>query len=400
MAIFLIVFVPQIAIGYGKIWLGKDLEWQIRNAGLSLGPFRVRTVFMLSNAGYDSNVYYGATDEPVKDLTFTAGPAFSIYLPIKKKIIFSIYESPQYVYFRNTQRERNWNNYFRGHVYLVFNRFVASAGASRSEAKERWNTEIDLRILRKEESVQGSLLWQPANKTSFNLSYRMARYDYGESDLEGFSFADKLNREEIYFNFIAYREISSRTRFFLDAEYGLFDFKNPLTLKNSKSYGWYGGFEFSPFGKIKGRVKIGYKYFDSLWPQRKDYRGIVGDSSVSVRLMRPLTVRASYRRDVQFSVWYDNTYFLESQYGVGASLYVSRNIRLDYDYNRGRNDYPQELGVQKRRDDYDIHAVGIYLRLRKDVAFGVIASRWVRDSNLDWEDDNRNFVGLNLTYDF
>jgi hypothetical protein len=386
--------------GYGKTWLGRDLEWQIKNAGLNLGPFRVRTVFMLSNAGYDSNVYYGATNEPVKDLTFTAGPAFYIYLPIKKKIIFSIYESPQYIYFKETERERTWNNYLNGQVHFVFNRFVATFGIGRSEAKERWNTEIDIRVLRKEESLQGSFLWQIAKKTSLNLSYRMARYDYGESDLEGFSFADKLNREETYFNFTGYREISSRTRLFLDAEYGFFDFVNPSTLKNSKSYGGYGGFEFSPFGKIGGRVKIGYKYFDSLWPQRKDYRGIVGDSSVSVRVMRALTARASYRRDVQFSVWYDNTYFLESRYGVGGSVYMFRNIRLDYDYNRGRNEYPQELEVQKRRDDYDIHAVGIYLRLRKDVAFGVIASRWVRDSNLDWEDDNRDFVGINLTYDF
>ena len=386
--------------GYGKTWLGRNLELQVKNAGLNLGPFRVRAQFILSNAGYDSNIYYRATDQPLDDITFTAGPAFNVYLPIKKKIIFSIYESPQYIYFRETQRERTWNNYFRGEVYCVFNRFVASAGVGRSEAKQRWNTETDIPVFRKEDSVQGSLFWQPASRTSFNFSYRMERYDYGESGLEGFLYTEKLNRDETYFSFTAYREISSRTRFFLDAEYGLFDFANPMTMKNSKSYGGYGGFEFSPFGKVRGRVKIGYKYFDSIWSQRKDYRGIVGDSSVLVRLMKALTARASYRRDVQFSVWYDNTYFLESRYGVGGSVYVSRNVRLDYDFNRGRNSYPQEFGVQKRRDDYQIHAVGVYFRLRKDTGFGIIASRWVRDSNLDWEDDDRDFVGFNLTYDF
>jgi hypothetical protein len=116
--------------------------------------------------------------------------------------------------------------------------------------------------------------------------------------------------------------------------------------------------------------------------------------------MRALAARASYRRDVQFSVWYDSNYFLESRAGAGASLYISRNVRLDYDYNRGRNDYPQEFGIQKRRDDYQIHAVGVYFQLRKDTAFGIIASRWVRDSSLDLWDDDRNFVGFNLTYDF
>lgn len=396
----LFLTLAEESYGYGKTWLGRDLEWQVKNAGFNLGPFRTRVQFVLSNAGYDSNVYYGATDEPVKDYTFTAGPAFNIYLPLKKKIIFHIYESPQYVYFKETERERTWDNYFRGQIHFVFNRFVASAGVEKSQARQRWNTEIDIRILRKEDSIQGSFLWQPAKKSSFNLSFRMARYDYGESDLEGFSFAEKLNRDETYFNFTAYREVSSRTRLFLDAEYGFFDFENRSTMKNSESYGGYGGFEFSPFGKVRGRVKIGYKYFDSIWPQRKDYRGIVGDSSVSVRLMKALTARASYRRDVQFSVWYDNTYFLESRAGVGASLYISRNVRLDYDYNRGRNDYPQEFGVQKRLDDYQIHAMGIYFRLKENTALGIIASRWVRDSNLDWEDDDRDFVGFNLSYDF
>jgi hypothetical protein len=386
--------------GWGETWLGRNLQRQIENVRRTIGPFRIKTSFVLSNAGYDSNVYYGATDEPIRDLTFTAGPAFSIYLPIKKKIVFSIYESPQYVYFRDTERQRTWNNYFNGQVYLVFNRFIASAGIGRSEAKLRWNTETDIPVFRKEDSIHGALFWQPAARTSFNFSYRMARYDYGESDLEGFSFADRLNREETYFNFTAYREISSRTRLFLGAEYGFFDFASQASLKNSKSYGGYGGFEFSPQGKVSGRVKIGYENFSPLSSLRTGYSGIVGDSSVSLRLIKPFAVRASYRRDVQFSIWYNNAYFLENRYGAGGSLYLSRNIRLDYDYQRGKNKYSEEIEAQKRRDDYTIHLVGLYLRIGEEMALGVSASRWVRHSNLAWEEDNRDFIGFNLTYDF
>jgi len=386
--------------GYGKTWFGRDLEWQLQNARLNLGPFRVRAVFVLSNAGYDSNVYYGATEEPVEDYTFTAGPAFNVYLPLKKKIIFHFYESPQYVYFRETERERAWNNYFLGQVHFVFNRLVASAGVGRSDAKQRWNTETDIPIFRKEDSFQGSLLWQPANRTSFNLSYRMARYDYGEGGLGGLYYSLKLNRDETYYNLTGYRDVTTRTRLFLDAECGVFDFANPMLQKNSKSYGGYGGLEFSPLGKVRGRLKIGYKLFDSLNPQRKDYEGIVGDTSVSIRPIKGLAARVFFRRDVQFSVWLDNTYFLETILGAGASVYLNKNIRLDYDYSRGRNEYPEEEGVLRRQDDYQIHSVGIYFRLRENIALGIIASSWVRHSNLDLEDDYRDFVGFNLIYDF
>jgi hypothetical protein len=197
-------------------------------------------------------------------------------------------------------------------------------------------------------------------------------------------------------------------RFFLDAEYGVFSFENPSSLRDSKSYSVYGGFEFSPFGIIRGRLKLGYKFFDSLAQDRKDYRGIVGDTNVSVRLLRYLNIRAAYRRDVQFSLWYNNTYFLESRYGGGASVYLIKNIRLDYDYSLGRNTYPEGQFLsgenlyfnKKRQDEYKVHLVGIYFRLKKDIGVGVTASRWMRESNVYMNDSRRDFVGLNLTYNF
>jgi hypothetical protein len=92
---------------------------------------------------------------------------------------------------------------------------------------------------------------------------------------------------------------------------------------------------------------------------------------------------------------------LENILGAGASVYLNKNVRLDYDYSDGRNEYPEEGGgAVKRLDIYQVHSMGIYIRLREDTAFGIIASRWARDSNLDWEDDNRDFFGFNLTYDF
>jgi len=108
LGLFFLLFPYHRSQGFawGKTWLGRDLERQIKDASLNLGPFSVRTVFMLTNAGYDSNVYYGATPAPVEDLTFTVSAAFNVYLPVKKKLIFSIYKYPQYVYFRETERER------------------------------------------------------------------------------------------------------------------------------------------------------------------------------------------------------------------------------------------------------------------------------------------------------
>jgi hypothetical protein len=398
--VYLFQLLSQNAAGYGKTWLGRDLEGRVKNAAFNLGPFKASAAFTLSNVGYDSNIfYYTASDHPVHDYTVTAGIAFNIYLPIKKKVILSIYELPQYVYYKETARERTWNNYFNGELHFVLNRVVLTLGKGYTTAREKWNTEIDIRPRQIEDSYLGSLLWQPSKRTSFGLSYRRAKFNYESADFQGFDIAARLNRVEDYFGLTGFYQAAYRTRLFLDAEYGHFDFADPLSLKDSESYAAHGGFEFSPLGKISGRVKVGFKYLNPLSVSRQDYKGLVGDSQVSARLMTPWKVRAYYRRDIQFSIWYDATYFLENVYGAGTSLYLFRNIRLDYDYYRGRNSYPESISI-KRRDDYLIHSVGLYFRIKNNIAFGAIASHWERESNLSWENDNRNFVGFNLIYDF
>jgi hypothetical protein len=394
-----LVFVDQ-GYPWGRTWFGRDLEWRYNNAAFHLGPLGANVRFVLRNVGYDTNVYFGATENQVKDYTFTAGPAIDAYIPLRKRIVFHIYESPQYVYYKETARERTWNNFFTGDVHFIFNRFVLSAGVESSRAKERWNSEITIPIYRKLNAVRGAAFVQLATRTSFEVSYRMARYNYGETELSDLGYGTQLNRDEHYLDITAYREFSSRTRFFLDAEYGYAEFKDRSTMKNSQSYSTHAGLEFEPFGKVKGTVKIGYKYFNSVWPQRKDFKGIVGDSRVSYRMTRLLTVRGSYSRDVQYSIWYDSTFFLESAYGLGASVYLFRNIRLDYDYNRGKSDYPEEFHIEKRLDIFNIHTVAIYVRLRETTALGLVATRRIRNSTLDWADDNRALIGLNLTYDF
>jgi len=388
-------------------WRGRELEQQWRSAAWSVGPFRLQPSIVLANAGVDSNVYYTPSN-PVKDFTLTIGPAVDAYLPIFRKLILSAYGSPQYVYYLDTARERTWNYYFNSSAALNLRRVFLSFDYRYSDARERWSTEIDVRPRRKENGLGGSFLVQTSHRTSLAVGYRESKYDYESIYVEEFNVQQRLNRKEQYLTFSAYYQATSRTRLFADLEYGQFrfDFAVSAALKDSKSQAAYGGLEFSPTGRIRGRVRLGYKYFNVENPELKDYHGLVGDSQVSVRVARPLVVRASYTRDVVFSLWYTNAYYIGSIPGVGASVYLLKSLRLDYDYSFGRNEYPQEQpvigggGTIKRLDEFQTHSVGLYFRIWKKAALGVIGSRWERTSNLAYENDTRYFLGLNLTYDF
>jgi hypothetical protein len=391
---------------FADTWRGRELEQKWRTAAMRFGPLRIQPALVLSNMGVDSNIYYSPT-EPIKDYTLTAGPAVNVYVPIYRKLILSAYGSPQYIYYTKTKRERTWNYYFSGSAAFNLKRVFLSFEWKYSDARERWNTEIDIRPRRAEDSLGGVFLIQTSYRTSLSVGYRQAKFNYENLDLDAFNVRERLNRKEQYLDLSAFYQVTSRTRYFVDFELGQyrFDFPTAAVLKDAHSRAAYGGLEFSPSGRIRGRGRLGYKIFDINNPAATDYHGVVGDAQVSVRLARPFVVRASYTRDVNFSIWYNNAFYLGSTIGPGVSFYVLRFVRLDYDYSLGRNRYPEaqpdgSAGAVKRLDDYRTHSAGLYFRIWKKAAIGFVASWWTRISNLDYENDRRNFIGLNLTYDF
>ncbi len=389
-----------------ETWKGQDLDRRWRAAAWHFGPLRIQPQLVVSNAGVDSNIFY-SPDQPIKDYTATAGPAVTVYLPVRRKLVLSAYASPQYVWYSKSQRERTWNFAFNSAVQLSLRNVFVSLEGAWADARERWNTEIDVRPRRKEVGAGGSVLIKAAWKTSFSLGYRTVRYSYESVAYgAGLDIRERLNRREDYADFSLFYQAGRRKRFFLDFEYGryAFEFRTQALLGDSRSGAVYAGIEFPPLGRrVRGRIRVGYKKFDIQNPEGRDYAGLVGDSQVSIRLAGPFLVRGSYVRDIRFSLWYNNAYYVESRPGAGLSVYPLKFLRLDYDYFKGRNTYPLSGGggpAVRRLDDFSVHSAAIYFRIRKNVGLGFTASWWDRASSIDSERDQRNFYGLNLTYDF
>jgi hypothetical protein len=400
------MFLGTVGLAFSETWMGRELEFRLREAPWHFGPFRIQPQLVISNAGVDSNIFY-SPNEPIKDYTVTAGPAATIYVPIHRKFVLSAYGSPQYVWYSKTERERTWNYYLNGAAQLSLKNIFLSLDGVYSDARERWNTEIDIRPRRKEEGYGGSILVRLAWKTSLSTAYRTVKYDYASVIYaDSFDVRERLNRRESYGNISLYYQASTQRRFFLDFEYGKyqFEFATQAAIGDAQSGAAYAGIDFSRLGRrVQGRIRIGYKKYDVRAVDGPDNQGVVGDSQLSIRLAKPFVVRGSYKRDVRFSLWYNNPYYVESRPSAGASVYPFKFLRLDYDYSLGRNRYPVVGGGGpdvKRLDDFTIQSAGIYFRIRKTVALGFIASWWARDSNLDAEDDKRTFFGVNLTYDF
>jgi hypothetical protein len=392
--------------GWGKTWMGLALKQAIESAKWKFGPLSIAPAFYLTDAGYDTNLYYGSGGAPVKDYTMTVGPGIAVHWPLNKKLVLQVVESPRYVYYHETKNERAWNNFLNARINLAFNRIFIMAGWGFTSARQRLSTEVEIRPRRKEKIYEGAVLWQASKRTSFYIQGRRTKFDFEDLSFDIFNLRDRLNRTEDRLSLRTYYQLTNRARFFVSGEFGNFAFEREVSgSKGSRSYGLFGGVEFAPLSTIRGQVNIGYKVFEPLDRTWARFQGLAGNSSLSVRLLRFLTVRSSYSRDIQLSVWYDNAYYIENRAGGGASLYILKRFRLDYDYWDGRNRYPESQvlapGAQvKKRDNYRIHSIGFYFQLKRNIGIGLVANRWNRDSNLVHEVGSRDFIGMNLTYDF
>ncbi|MGA2531506.1 MAG: outer membrane beta-barrel protein [Candidatus Aminicenantales bacterium] len=413
--VFLPFLIPSRLLAWGNTWMGASLEMMVNAARWKAGPFRYSGAFQFNNAGHDSDIYFGTLAYPVPDFTFSAGPDIQVLLPLKKKIVFDITESPRYVYYLDTDRERALNNTFAGRVHFIFDRFYIQAGGGLLNAKQRLSTELNVNIRLKENSMNGLILWQASKGTSLALQYQRSVFRYDNLTSGTTNVSENLNRTESYVDFMAFLQQHAKTRFYLDGQYGSYVFAQETSnFKNSRTYGVYGGVEFlAPAAGfegltagLRGSINIGYQYLDILDPLQKDFSGLSGNTGVSLGIMKLTALHVFFSIGPQFSAYSGQTYYLQTFYGVGVTRSLSRKISFSYDFYYSQNKYPAgEIGGGSSSgtaaDRYTTHSFSLDFRLRRELGLSLLANLGGRKSQLAPRPDSRHsFFGFSLTYGY
>jgi len=402
-------------LAWGNTWMGTALEQIVNSARGRVGTVRYTAAMQVANAGYDSDIYFGTLANPVPDYTFATGPDIHLFLPLKKKIVFDIFESPRYVFYLDTKREKALNNTFAGQVHFVFDRFYVQAGAGLINAKRKLSTELNINVRLEENTLNGLILCQVSKGASLALQYRRSAYNYENQTPEIADIGQNLNRTESYIDFIAYLQKHARTRFYLVGEYGSFMFAEAVSsFKNSRSYSAFGGVDFLPppggyegeTSGIRGSINIGYKRLNIIDPQNKDYSGLSGNADVSLGIIKFTALHIFAFKGPQFSAHSGRTYYFLTSYGAGLIRSLARNVLFTYDFMYSRNTYPAAgLADGVSSDEfayrYTVHSLSLNFRLRKDLQLSLLTTLSRRNSQLALRPiSGRSFIGFSLTYGY
>jgi len=399
---------PGFMMAQGNTWVGINLEQMVNAARIRLGDLRMNAALELSNAGYDSDVYYGYLEEAVPDFTFSAGLPIQVLLPLSKKVVLDVSDTPQYLFYLDTERERAWNNSFQGLVHFALDEIYLQAGLESANVRRRLSPELDVNVREKRDGLNGLALWQLSRMTSLALIYGGAEFSYTDAEFLGENISERLGRREDFFDFVTYVQPGPRTRIFVDGQFGTYKFTAAEAAnRDAKSYAFFGGVEFIPrTGEvlqrlgIRGSVSLGYTRLDIDEPGVPDGSGITGEADISFEFLKKTTGRITFSRGFQFSIYSGASFYLTTRYGAGIARRLSRRSSLNYDFSYTNNDYPGDSGFEGVNNRYLNHALSLNFELARYLRVSLLGTFSQRTQYANDPVRNRSFIGLNLTYGY
>jgi hypothetical protein len=391
----------------------EDYDGIRERAKLRFGPLRLIPAFRLSEAGYDSNVYFR---EPasgvVSDATATFSPELRGYWLAGSSAIVSVTENPEYLFYAREEGLRAFTNSFStGLRLLLLRSFSLSAEYHVQSHVRRALSELDRRIRDTATGGTAGLFFETARGTAVGFTGAVDDYRYKDvaSDNPDDIYARALDRRESSAAFELYYRAFSRSYFFTTVAWTRYVFAfSESAWRDASALEVSGGFRFPLVGRARGKILVGWKSFRPDAAERRPFSGLVAATDVVFRLGR-VAVTLGYDRDHAFSYNESAYYYIDGRGRAALSLYVAPFLRIDGSVQYGRMTYPEPqevwsggvpVVVDRRSDDYRIFSVGPVVRITGTVGLGLTYNFYDRTSNAPGFDVRRNFVGAFITYEF
>jgi hypothetical protein len=387
-----------------------EYETIVKEARLSFGPFRIFPALRLKNVGYDDNVYFGSAGT-TPDYTATVSPEVRIFLPVRQRWILWLSENPEYAFFLRERDLRGWTNSASAGVRgLLFGRFILAFEYGAGESRRPVSSELPLPAKDRSRGWKAEAFIETARQSFFGVSAGVRSIGYEDASIAGndFTLSRVFDREERFASFEFYYRIFSASHLFLsvrrdDYRFSFEESRNRNALATSIS----AGVRFPVLGRVQGRISLGYKSFAAGSGNIPGYSGLIGDTGFEASLGR-WGLRLAYSRDIVFSFYEENGYYVEQRLGPGVFVRLTDFLRLGYNLGLGRSDYPVPSGTaneggtpgRARSDAHVVHTADLVLRVYRTYGAGISVSTLRWNSEAAGIDRRRTFVGLALTSRF
>jgi hypothetical protein len=365
----------------------QQIASDLRKAHFHHGAFYLLNTIQLSDIGYDSSFYVPTADRQ-SGFHFGIQAPTRLYIVPQKKTVYSIDVRPEWSFFGKGNKKvvfgyqaRADAQYLLNHLYLDF--YVIGAHQLRADVAEIAQL---LTEKRGSTGVSGELKYSSRTTMTFNASG--AKISHPPGDIQPAAPVELLDRSEHDYRFSIHHKTFPLTSLFVATEYSDYSFPTAIFKNGRRSYAGIGFVRDS--GRVVTSGEIGTGKLDFFRPGQHDFQGVLGNLSSTKKFGRSTTGTLSMSRDLDFSIFNQNNYFIADRFSSSLAWDATRRLTITAQAALGRDLYQTPVlgphGFLKRRDVFTFPSIGFTYglwRLRAGADIGYVRRTSNFDANLD-----------------
>ncbi len=385
---------PPVCAQFWPQLTDKDKKGRFRIGPLALTP-RVE----LRNAGVDTNVFITPTD-PTRDTAVVLRATADAYLPVGRRVRLAGSGWADFNYFASEDDQSSTDPGGQGRVEVDAWRLTFIAGGGGFHARQLYSIDIDQRIRRSEQFVDGGVRLRLSTGLSAEAGVDRREYRWNPTPQQAVNGAGEFVKAQLdrdstdWKGGLRYR-LTTLTELVGSVEKidDTFLYAVP-GLETTTSYRYLAGLEFGERAFLTGRFLAGVRTIPadgagSVAP----YTGPAVQAAVVVPFLRRLRLNLGYDRDLYYSaeggrsaadLASRNTFTYGRLY---ASLDVDTALDLVLRLNGGYENahylrpYPLDDGAIDRTDQVYMAGASLFRRIGENALLGISAIHTRRTSN-------------------
>lgn len=358
---------------------------ELQRAQIHNGPFYFLSELRLSDIGYSDEYYVPVGDR--NGVTFGASAPQRIFFVPSKKTVYSLEYTPEYNYLHRAGSSSQYNYNARADAQFFTSYLYADVYGRRADEIRASALELNRFITERETAVGVTGEFRYSSRTSATFSADTRAFDH---PLSQFQPSDRdvllLDRSEHNYRLALRHKTFPLTSLYVAGEASNYSFPFATYKAAHRTFAGLGVTRDS--GRTYFSAEAGPGHLNFRDPSQHDFHGALGHATATYRASARTTLGASAARDVAFSIFADNNFFVADEANVTAQYSATRHLAFTggstyvvdrYDVPTLVADYRSTL---RRRDHFSFTSVGWRYTIRRFTG-GFDVGYYQRYSNFD-----------------
>jgi hypothetical protein len=379
----------------------KKVAADLQQANFHSGPWYLLSRFRISDAGYTESAYVPTGDQSGGISLSVEAPQRFYFVP-RRKVVVSADFVPGYSFLSKGDRRGQFNYSARGDVHFLLNHLYLDVYAAGSDQLRAHIADINrvATVRETETGIGGEVKYSSRTSGVFTVrlrksDYPLSRYQPDLGNNPDFNPIELLDRKEKNARVSLYHKTFPLTSLFVSTEVSQYDFTAAHARNSTRS--WVGGGFLYDSGRSQVRLEAGPVRLNFDDPAQHDHSGIAGSLRGS-RAQGRRTYTAGVERDLGFSIFAGNNYFVGDRANAGVAYNATRRLTLRANLAAERDHYETIVRGVERRDDITFSSLGFTYAFRK-LTTGLDVGWYTRESTYGGDTDSglRYIIHLSFT---